>query len=116
MNYYAEAGKCVDVPIPTMDEFLKCNTKGASIKAKDIIIHSYKLNYGRKKNPIYDVTFYKGNNIQNMVTTKIRDSVFYPKEAEERILQIFCKNLKIKKTVSEMLDVWQSAHTSLGKL
>jgi HD superfamily phosphohydrolase len=114
-NYYLEAGKAVNVPVPTIQELLQCNTSGHSIHADDVIIHSYKLNYGREMNPIYDVTFYEGYNYRDIVATKMEESIFHPRKAEEKILQVFCKKKKVFADVMNMTKTWINAHKSLGR-
>lgn len=117
-KYYKEIPKekkYINLPVPTPEEFLKHNTSGRSITVDDFIIHSYKMNYGRKKNPMYDVTFYDGVDKSNMNTFKIEDSVFIPREAEERIVHFYSKYDRKSKDIKRMVHSWHNSCISVGK-
>lgn len=114
-KYYVETKRYINIPEPTLDDLRKCNMDGKLVKDDDIIIHKYKLNYGRKNNPIYDVTFYRGNRFRDMETSTIQESVFHPRVAEESVWQLFCKNTKNKDEIISMAETWASAHMSRGR-
>lgn len=109
-NYYMDVGRFVDVPVPTYEDLLKFN-KGKLVKAEDFIIHSFKLNYGKKKNPVYDVGLYVKEKKSRFVEKKMPNSTFMPVEAEERYVQFYCKKNELYKDVQDMVEAW---HKSLG--
>lgn len=117
-KYYKEVPKdkkYVNLPVPTPEELLKHNTSGKSITTDDFIIHSYRMNYGRKTNPIYDVTFYDGIDKSNINTSKMEDSVFIPREAEERIVHFYSKYDRKATYIKKMVNSWHSSYISVGR-
>jgi HD superfamily phosphohydrolase len=91
---------------PTIIELLKFSVKGKTITEDDFIIHSFKLNYGKSTNPIYDVPFFIQENKRKFSIIYQDESIFHPVNVEEYYTEIFCKNKSLHNDIKAMCNKW----------